>query len=106
MEVNAICKYDSRIKREILVAGMKGFEKMVEMDKRGVRSLYRNRWENFNARMLKKHNVKKNWYKRQKKNTEEESGETRTRGGPREGRVIRGKVDSVEPDIHVHLFST
>ena len=39
--------YDSKVRREIIVAGMKGFEKLVEMDKRGVRSLYRNRWENF-----------------------------------------------------------
>ena len=55
--------YDERSRREILLSGLKGFDRLLELDKKGVKSLYRRRQENFGIRMLKKHGSRKNWYK-------------------------------------------
>ena len=52
--------YNKNERKEILVAGMKGFERLEELEKSGKRSLNRNRRENYEARLLKKHGAKAN----------------------------------------------
>ena len=84
--------YDERSRKEILLSGLKGFERLVELDREGVRSLYRSRQEDYEIRMLKKHGSRRNWYKGGgKKGEKEKSGPLLKTGGmtKEEGRYIR-----------------
>ena len=55
--------YNKEERKEIILAGLKGFRKLEELERRGIRSVNRSRKENFGRRLLKKHNAKKTWYK-------------------------------------------
>ena len=63
---------DSKSRKEILLAGLKGFERLVELEKKGRRSVNRSRRENYETRMLKKYGAKKNWFKDRKNKGGEE----------------------------------
>ena len=47
--------YDRKTRREILISGLRGFEKLEELERDGKRSINRSRRENYEARLLKKH---------------------------------------------------
>ena len=47
--------YDVTSRREILLAGLKGFQRLENQEKRGERSLNRRRGEDYQRRMLKRH---------------------------------------------------
>ena len=68
--------YDKRERKEIILARMKGFKRLEELEKRGVRSINRGRRENYNLRQLKKHKAKTGWYK--KAEGKEKLGEKKT----------------------------
>ena len=55
--------YNNKSRREILLSGLKGFEKLIELDRNGTRSLYRSRQEDFTIRMIKKHGEKRKYNK-------------------------------------------
>ena len=72
---------EERSRREILLAGIKGFNRIVEEVRKGKRSLNRNRKENMEVRMLRKFNAKSRWYKGKKGEKE------RGRGAGRNSKV-------------------
>ena len=60
---------------------------MVELEKKGRRSVNRNRRENYETRMLKKYGAKKNWFKgRKNEGGEEQSYSKRRKEGEKEKR--------------------
>ena len=73
-----ISGYNKRERRDTLIAGLRGFEKLEKLEREGKRSLNRSRRENYEARLLKKHGAVKNWYKGSSKSTE--GGERRKEG--------------------------
>ena len=86
--------YDKRERKEIILAGMKGFKRLEELDRRGVRSINRSRKENYNLRQLKKHRAKTGWYKKgeeKEKLGEQNSRPEISRGGGSFGRMIQEK---------------
>ena len=90
--------YNKKERREILVAELKGFKRLENLEKEGKRSLNRNRRENYEARLLKKHNAKSNWYKG-KKSTEEDS-RSKKREGPRK----KKSTTEIERTVEAVLF--
>ena len=58
--------YSEKYRKEILDSACKGFEKMLEDDKKGVKPLFRNREWNKDEREENKRNRKLNWYKNPK----------------------------------------
>ena len=46
--------YNEKSRREIIIAGLKGFQRLVDLEEKGIRSLNRSRRENWAARRLKK----------------------------------------------------
>ena len=80
--------YNERSRREILLSGIRGFERIMEDVKKGRRSLNRSRRENMEVRMLKKYGAKSRWFKGGRKKMERESrnlgkGKLEGRGGNR-----------------------
>ena len=57
--------YNLKERKEIIVAGMRGFRKLEEKERNGIRNINRSRQENYNMRKLKKHKAKTGWYKQQ-----------------------------------------
>ena len=55
--------YSEKYWKDILDSGYKGFEKMLEVDKKGVKPLFRNREWKKDEREENKRNRKLNWYK-------------------------------------------
>ena len=47
--------YNKRERKEILVAGLKGFKKLEELEEQGKRNINRSRRENYEARLLAKY---------------------------------------------------
>ena len=87
--------YDLRMRRRVLVAGMKGYQRMVETEEKGGRQVNRPRWEGATERRFKKLGAKANWYKKK----------GRKRGGAiekRKGDRKKGKAE--ESDIEAVLF--
>ena len=73
--------YNKRERKEILVAGLKGFKKLEELEEQGKRSINRSRRENYEARLLAKYGAKSSWYKGRKGGRETvERGEKGRRG--------------------------
>ena len=70
--------YDRKSREEILLAGIKGFKRLEELESKGIRSINRSRQENFEARLLNRFGAKKNWYRGKKK---EVGGERRSNEG-------------------------
>ena len=58
-----LSRYDKRERKDILAAGLKGFNRLEELDKEGKRNLNRSRNENRAARLLKIHEAKRSCYK-------------------------------------------
>ena len=54
--------YREEKRREILVAGLKGYEKQLDMEDRGVRSLYRKQHEGKAGRARAKLNGRSDWF--------------------------------------------
>ena len=63
--------YCKKERKEILLSGLRGFKRLEELDKKGIRSLNRSRREDFRRRQVKKFNAKTNWYKQDRKMHEE-----------------------------------
>ena len=74
--------YNERSRKEIILAGIKGFERIEEEVKKGRRSMNRDRKENMEVRMLKKYGAKTRWYKGGGKNRIGEKGK---------GKIGKGK---------------
>ena len=91
--------YNKTERREILMAGMRGFERLEELEKNGKRSLNRNRKENYEARLLKKHGARSNWYKGRGEGSREE--ESRRRGSKKVDRVQKR---STEQQVEAVMF--
>ena len=92
--------YNATKRREIVLSGLKGFEKLEDLDKRGIRSLNRSRREDFSKRMLRRHGAKKMWYKgkRQSENERERGkrGKKRTSESEiREGGMKKEETEAV-----------
>ena len=84
--------YNSTSRREILLSGLRGFQRMEEQEKRGERSLNRRRGEDYHRRMLKRHGAKKTWYKgKSQKDRERRLIGERSRG--------KQKIDRVEGEM-------
>ena len=75
--------YNKRERKDILVAGLKGFKRLEDLEVQGRRSINRSRRENYEARLLAKHGAKSNWYKGRKgdKETLERGGREKEGGG-------------------------
>ena len=78
---------------------MRGFERLEELEKNGKRSLNRNRKENYEARLLKKHGARSNWYKGRGEGSREE--ESRRRGSKKVDRVQKR---STEQQVEAVMF--
>ena len=87
--------YDQRMRRRVLVAGMRGYEKMVETEEKGGRKVNRPRWDGEKERRYRKLGAKASWYKRKSK-----MPETKYKG--RGGGKRRGPEE--ESDIETVLF--
>ena len=61
--------YDERMRRRVLAAGMKGYERMVKEEEAGKRRVNRPRWEGAVQRRFKKLGAKANWFRSRKTNT-------------------------------------
>ena len=90
--------YERKERREIILAGLKGFSRLEELDRKGKRSLNRSRKENYEARLLKKHGAKSNWYKRKG-----ESKDSKGKGNNKKRVNKQYKVDT-ESQIEAVLF--
>ena len=94
---------------EILKAGTRKFNKMLEDEKKGIRRVNRPRWEGGNRRYTTKLLKKKNWYKNKKSLDEKEGGK-----GTRGEKTIEswmekdrgGKGEELEPETVLFIPST
>ena len=93
--------YNKRERKEILVAGLKGFKKLEELEEQGKRNINRSRGENYEARLLAKYGAKSSWYKGKKggRETVEKGGK---RGRGKESR--KKQVVDAERQIEAVLF--
>ena len=85
--------YDERMRKRILIAGMKGYARMVKVEEEGGRKVNRPRWEGQQERRYKKMGAKTNWYKRRKNKTGLDK-----KGGR------KGKGRQEESDVETVLF--
>ena len=77
--------YNSKVRRNVLLAGLKGYYNMVKEEESGGRKVNRPRWEGAGARRLKKLGGKANWFKRKSKNITVK-GESGRKGGSTKGK--------------------
>ena len=91
--------YNKRERKEILVAGLKGFKRLEDLEEQGRRSINRSRRENYEARLLAKYGAKSNWYKGRKgdRETMERGGKGKRGKGDREKKKVEAerKVEAV-----------
>ena len=59
-----VSKYREEKRREILVAGLKGYEKQLDLNDRGIKKLYRRQWEGKASRAWTKLTGKSDWFMR------------------------------------------
>ena len=90
--------YNERNRREILLAGIKGFERILTDVKKGKRSLNRDRKENMEVRMLRKYGAKSRWFKGREGKAEK--GKEKTGKGRVQERN-GGKFEEIEAVIFV-----
>ena len=81
------------------MAGLKGYNNMVEAEKRGERRVNRPRWEGEVERRFKKLGAKSSWFKRKRKRGNQRQNQ---RGGKNKGDKTRGKEE--ESQIETVLF--
>ena len=55
--------YSKKFRIEVLDSAIKAFEKMIQDDKKGIKPLFRDKNWNFEARLNKKQNTKRNWFR-------------------------------------------
>ena len=77
--------YSEKSRREIMVAGLKGFKRLEDLEKVGKRSLNRRRAENWASRKLKKYSARTSWYKKGRYKEQVQGGD-----GGRNGGEIKG----------------
>ena len=53
--------YSEKSRREVIIAGLRGFKRLEDLESKGERSLNRSRRENWAARKLKKFNSRTDW---------------------------------------------
>ena len=59
--------YSSKTRRNVALAGMKGYLNMVKEEQAGGRRVNRPRWEGAKSRRIKKISAKSNWFRRKRK---------------------------------------
>ena len=60
--------YSAKVRRNVLLAGLKGYWNMVKTEKEGGRRVNRPRWEGASSRRYKKLGARSNWFKKKGKN--------------------------------------
>ena len=93
-----ISGYDKKKRKEILKAGLKGFQRLEELERSGKRSLNRSRKENYEARLLSKHGAKSTWYKKR--------GDNKNGGEKKRGKTDKRKreMSDVEKEVEAVMF--
>ena len=82
--------YDEKMRRNVLVSGLKGYWRMVKTENEGGRRVNRPRWEGAVERRYKKLGAKASWYKRKSKKIGEKN---KRKGGKFQGRGKEEKTD-------------
>ena len=91
---------------EILKAGTRKFNKMVEEEKRGIRRINRPRWEGGNRRYTTKLLQKKNWFKNRRNEKSTEEKEKKKGGKMTESWIDKGgKGEELEPETVLFIPS-
>ena len=92
--------YNAKTRREILIAGMKGYMRLVKEEEEGRRRVNRPRWEGATSRRYKKLGGKGNWYKHKKSKSMEKGKES----GASKGKIKRSKGEEEEKKIEAVMF--
>ena len=92
--------YDDKMRRNVLVSGLKGYWRMVKTEKEGGRRVNRPRWEGAVERRYKKLGARSSWYKRKGKKIGEKD---RNKGGKVQ-RIGRTRGKDEETDIETIMF--
>ena len=83
--------YDEKFRREVLLAGLKGYNKMVKVEEEGGRKINRPRWEGERERRYKKMAAKCSWFRKKKGR----GGSEKRKGKKRKGKEEESDIESV-----------
>ena len=91
--------YSAKVRRNVALAGLKGYMNMVRTEAEGGRKVNRPRWEGARTRRYKKLGAKSNWFKKSKKS---KNDSREFSGGPKKcGRRVEGAEAEIETVMFV-----
>ena len=91
--------YCRKTRRNVLLAGLKGYFRMVKEEEAGGRKVNRPRWEGASSRRLKKLGAKANWFKRKGKSNIKVAWKSRGKG--RSGKKVAEENTEIESIMFV-----